>query len=237
MTTKLVLALDNLSVTDLDRNDGKIYQGINKHVDVYKVSLPFILDGLNSPDLLFEFLTTNDIFFDFKLHDIPMQMEKCIESMMQYQAHMMTMHIVAGEPGMMAAAARLKGLSKDTNLIGVTVLTSLDSDDWKSIGKHSIEMAVNRFAQLANVNGLDGVVCADENVKAIKTCYPDLLTVVPGFRFGGSVNGDQKRAATDQSLNVKYVDYLVVGRTVTDIKNTNRMLSRLETIKLFLRGT
>jgi orotidine-5'-phosphate decarboxylase len=102
-------------------------------------------------------------------------------------------------------------------LIGVTVLTSLDSDDLAEAGVPSGAAAqVDRLAALAKSSGLDGVVCSSHEIARLRAALgPDFKLVVPGIRPAGSGVGDQKRVMTPGEAFGLGADLLVFGRPST----------------------
>ena len=93
--------------------------------------------------------------------------------------------------------------SPSTKVVAVTVLTSLDGGDLRSIGVPSEPREqVELLAQLARSAGLDGIVCSGAEVAAAKAAWPDGFFVVPGVRPEGGDVSDQKRVVTPrQALN------------------------------------
>src|SRR5690606_25305157 len=68
------------------------------------------------------------VFLDLKFHDIPNSVALAVREAARHRVWMMTLHI-AGGPAMMTAAveeARSFGEEQAPNLVGVSVLTSLD---------------------------------------------------------------------------------------------------------------
>jgi orotidine-5'-phosphate decarboxylase len=119
---------------------------------------------------------------------------------------------------MTAAKAALQAYGKDAPLlIGVTVLTSMQSEELASIGVGGDALAqVGRLASLSAESGLDGVVCSAWEVSVLRTLIPkDFLLVTPGIRPAGSELGDQQRVATPSDAIAMGSNYLVVGRPIT----------------------
>jgi len=102
-------------------------------------------------------------------------------------------------------------------LIGVTVLTSMDQSDLGEVGIGvSPAEQVGRLAQLAESSGLDGVVCSAQEVGLIRQqCGAGFLTVTPGIRPAWSQTQDQKRIMTPADAVKAGVDYMVIGRPIT----------------------
>ena len=102
-------------------------------------------------------------------------------------------------------------------VLGVTVLTSLDEDDLDDVGQRgpASDQTV-RLAKLSRDCGLDGVVCSQREIAALRAaCGPEVLLVVPGIRPTWAAAGDQKRIMTPAEALGAGADYLVVGRPIT----------------------
>ncbi|WP_242600603.1 orotidine-5'-phosphate decarboxylase, partial [Erwinia billingiae] len=102
-------------------------------------------------------------------------------------------------------------------LIAVTVLTSMDASDLKDIGiDASPADHAERLARLTQQCGLDGVVCSAHEAVRFKLAFgSDFKLVTPGIRPAGSDAGDQRRIMTPQQAQQAGVDYMVIGRPIT----------------------
>jgi orotidine-5'-phosphate decarboxylase len=73
-----------------------------------------------------------------------------------------------------------------------------------------------RLARLTQQCGLDGVVCsAQEAVRFKSELGHAFKLVTPGIRPQGSDAGDQRRIMTPEQALQAGVDYMVIGRPVT----------------------
>ena len=114
-----------------------------------------------------------------------------------------------------------------TKLIGVSVLTSLDSKALKEIGYNpDLKKLVHHQAKLARKAKLDALVCSAQELKIVKKIFKKEI-ITPGVQIGKK-NYDQKR-----SMEAKKVqsDWLVIGRSVTQgniKKNIKSLLEILE---------
>ena len=98
------------------------------------------------------------VFLDVKLHDIPNTVAKAVEALAPLKPAVLTVHAAGGRAMLEAAKA---AASPETRVVAVTVLTSLDGDDLRSIGIDSEPREqVERLAALARSAGLDGIVCS-----------------------------------------------------------------------------
>jgi orotidine-5'-phosphate decarboxylase len=166
------------------------------------------------------------VFLDLKFHDIPNTVAGAIRATVGVNAFMMTVHTSGGKAMLKAAAEAASELATITGkerplIVGVTVLTSMDQNDISSIGiKDSVADQVKRLAELAQVSGLDGVVCSPQEIAILRAeCGKDFTLVVPGIRPAGADNGDQKRVMTPKEAMAQGADYLVIGRPITEAAN------------------
>ena len=168
------------------------------------------------------------VFLDLKYHDIPNTVYSAVSSALNLNVWMLNVHASGGNEMLKSAALAKKESNKDTLLLGVTVLTSLDDNSLNSLGFSlpSEEVAIN-LAMLTKKNSLDGVVCSVEEVKKIKLkCGDDFIAVTPGIRPKGNYQ-DQKRIATVKEALKQGSDYLVIGRPVTKSKDPVKSILKI----------
>ena len=153
------------------------------------------------------------VFLDLKLHDIPNTVAKAVAALRPLEPAVLTVHAAGGRAMLEAAKA---AASPTTKVVAVTVLTSLDGDDLRSVGVDSGPAdQVRRLAAIARDSGLDGIVCSGAEVGAAKASWPDGFFVVPGVRPQGGAAGDQKRVVTPREALDLGASILVIGRPVT----------------------
>jgi orotidine-5'-phosphate decarboxylase len=153
------------------------------------------------------------IFLDLKLHDIPNTVAKAVEALAPLAPAILTVHAAGGRAMLEAAKAAAPAATK---VVGVTVLTSLDSDDLASIGVGGSPAAqVERLASLARSAGLDGIVCSGAEVAEARRHWDGGFFVVPGIRPAGGDVGDQKRVVTPRQALDDGASVLVIGRPIT----------------------
>jgi orotidine-5'-phosphate decarboxylase len=154
------------------------------------------------------------LFLDLKLHDIPNTVAGAMRALAPIRPAVVTVH-AAGGRAMLEAAKAAAG--PDTKIVAVTVLTSLDENDLRSIGVDGgPQDQVQRLAALARDSGLDGIVCSGAEVKAAHSSWPNGCFVVPGVRPEGSAVGDQKRVVTPRAALADGASILVIGRPITE---------------------
>jgi orotidine-5'-phosphate decarboxylase len=158
------------------------------------------------------------LFLDLKFHDIPNTVAAALKAALTLTPFLVNVH-VAGGPAMLraATAAAASAGAERPQVLGVTVLTSLDDADLAAVGLGgpASERAL-AMARLAQDCGLDGVVCSAHELAAIRAaCGRGFLLVVPGIRPAGAAPGDQKRVMTPARAMALGADYLVIGRPIT----------------------
>ncbi len=161
------------------------------------------------------------IFLDLKFHDIPATVAGSVRAATGLGVQMMTLHAWGGIDMMRAAAEEAAGAAaagaEKPLLVGVTVLTSLSSDDLDGLIPEGMEISdlALRLAGNAKAAGLDGIVASVHEAPVIKQRFgPDFLVVTPGIRPSGADTGDQKRVATPRVAAEAGSDYLVIGRPI-----------------------
>ncbi len=191
------------------------------HVGGLKLGLEFF--NANGPDGVRAITALGrPLFLDLKLHDIPNTVAGGIRSATALAPTFITIHASGGHAMMRAAAdAAIESADKfgiaRPRLLGVTVLTSLDGEDLAAVGQEpEVSAQVDRLAALAKESGLDGIVCAPQEIARLRAlCGPDFTLMVPGIRPVGSDPGDQKRVMSPAEAMAQGADHLVIGRPIT----------------------
>ncbi|MDY6861419.1 MAG: orotidine-5'-phosphate decarboxylase [Thermodesulfobacteriota bacterium] len=226
MPDKKLLAKEKL-IFPLDVSSFKdalfFIKSLKDHVGVFKVGLElFIAKG---PYILKEIKETTDamLFLDLKLHDIPKTVNSALKVAISYNVDFITVHCEQKNLLYLLSQSEYGRLK----ILGVTVLTSLDSDDLKEAGispelaKDPSILALKR-AELAYKAGCHGVVCSGSAIEQIrKNSGKNFTIVVPGIRpdWAKVKNEDQKRITTPFEAIIKGADYVVVGRPISGAKD------------------
>ncbi|WP_024261919.1 orotidine-5'-phosphate decarboxylase [Escherichia coli] len=159
-----------------------------------------------------------DIFLDLKFHDIPNTAAHAVAAAADLGVWMVNVHASGGARMMTAAREALVPFGKDAPLlIAVTVLTSMEASDLADLGVTlSPADYAERLAALTQKCGLDGVVCSSQEAVRFKQVFgQEFKLVTPGIRPQGSEAGDQRRIMTPEQALAAGVDYMVIGRPVT----------------------
>ncbi|EDG5494271.1 orotidine-5'-phosphate decarboxylase [Salmonella enterica subsp. enterica serovar Panama] len=177
-----------------------------------------------------------DVFLDLKFHDIPNTTARAVAAAADLGVWMVNVHASGGARMMAAARDALAPFGKDAPLlIAVTVLTSMETCDLRGLGVTlSPAEHAERLARLTQQCGLDGVVCSAQEAVRFKQVFGTAFKLVtPGIRPAGSEAGDQRRIMTPEQALSAGVDYMVIGRPVTQsvdpaqtLKDINASLKR-----------
>ena len=197
------------------------------HVGAVKLGLEFF--SAHGPAGVREVLPEGmPLFLDLKYHDIPNTVSKAIRALKGLPVWMVTIHTSGGVKMMQAAAEAADWLAEQgqvrPNILGVTVLTSMDKADLKEIGiKTDVAKQVKHLAVLAADHGLDGLVCSPLEIDLLRKtpskAKKEMLLVVPGIRPEGFDKNDQKRVMTPKQALEAGADYLVIGRPITQAED------------------
>jgi len=209
--SRLIVALDlpdrRAALNVLDRLAG--------HVGYFKVGLElFIREG---PKLVEEILDRGQkVFLDLKLHDIPNTVAGAVRSACQLGIDIITLHAAGGPKMLEAAREASTEFASPPLLLAVTALTSLSSEDARSIGiSDAVPCWVERLAGIAKSAGIRGLVASPKELQILRKKYGDYFRIVtPGIRPAGSPAQDQARAAQPGAAIRAGADFLVVGRPI-----------------------
>ena len=187
-----------------------------------KGSLKWVKVGLqlftaNGPDLVREIGDMGfRIFLDLKLHDIPNTVAKAVASIAPLPVGMLTIHTSGGREMMTWARKAQAEHAPELLLLGVTVLTSLDTTALNETGVPApAGDQVSHLAKLAVGSGLEGLVCSPMEVTRLRSTIPaSVKLVTPGIRPAGSSADEQKRVMTPADAAAAGSDYIVVGRPI-----------------------
>jgi orotidine-5'-phosphate decarboxylase len=204
-----------------------------EEAQVFKVGLE--LFSAEGPGLIKDIKALGkDVFLDLKLHDIPNTVAEAIRAGVRHGASLMTIHASGGEEMMAKAAAAALSESEKNRapkplLLGVTILTSLKSEELSAIGMiPDTKAQVVRLAALAKKAGMDGVVCSAQEIEVVrKELGAGSLIVTPGIRPAWAAAHDQKRIMTPAEAVAKGSDYLVIGRPITQASSPRDAFLRI----------
>lgn len=166
------------------------------------------------------------VFLDLKFHDIPNTVAKAVAAATRLDVQMLTVHAGGGTEMLKAAEKAAEEMADKLGrtpplVLGVTVLTSLDSAALREVGlKVNVEYQVRRLASMAMQAGLRGLVCSPLEIGALRKVIPaQVQLVVPGIRTGTEKADDQKRTMTPREAIAAGANWLVIGRPIYGAEN------------------
>ena len=219
---KIIIALDS----DNFNETLKIVKNLKKEAFAFKIGYEFFLNfGLSGYKAIKE--ENANIFLDLKLHDIPNTVANGIKAIAKLNPYFTTIHLSGGDE-MQKISSNFK---KNTKILGVSILTSLDSKQTiKYYNNNNVEEIVSNFAKNALDNKLDGIVCSPQEIAIVKKITQNkLIIVTPGIRpinYEDSKD-DQKRVMSPKEAINAGANYLVMGRPITKSTNPLRSLQSI----------
>ena len=227
MTNPIIVALD---VGD-EINALDIVEELRGVIDFYKVGLQLYLAEGGKIVKVLQALDKK-VFLDLKFFDIPNTVYEAVKQALRLKPDMLTFHCLGGEEMLKAAVKAKNEAGAHTNLLGVTMLTSMEKEELSVKDESSF---VLKMAQRAKDAGLDGVVCSPEDASKIRKIFGgNFLIICPGIRKGVSKD-DQKRTGSPKETIEAGADYLVVGRPI--LLSSNKRLTAEEILKSTKRST
>jgi len=213
----IILALDVEHFDDARR----LVMEFRDYVGMFKVGKqlfthcgPKIVDFIN--------MKNSKVFLDLKYHDIPNTVSKAVMEAAKLGVDMLNIHATGGLAMMREARKALANITKKLQIprpkiIGVTVLTSIDDNELRTMGINTpVKELTRSLAILTKEAELDGVVAAGEDIEMIRElCGNDFVIVTPGVRIGEKKD-DQRRIITPREAIVKGATYIVLGRTLLE---------------------
>jgi len=206
-----------LNLADMLHDTG-IYFKVNSALRACGYSL---IDEIHDRGLL--------VFADLKIIDIKETME--IDGMLlgETRPEILTTMCFSGIPAMKALAFQLP----ETEILGVTILTSHGEEECQAMFSCSVEEAVLRFAKIGQSATLEGLISSAKEVEILRAKFGLFLTLnTPAIRpLWSLVPGDGQnpdRVMTPKKAIEAGADRVVVGRPITQAKDP------LEAVKLIL---
>ncbi len=149
--------------------------------------------------------------WDGKYNDIPNTVGNAVKNTAALGVWGMT---IMASAGFDAIAAAVKNRS-ETNIIGVTVLTSLTGEECKAIYGRIPTAQVSYFAEKLVEAGAQAIVCSPLELEVVrKTVGDKLFCITPGIRSRNAPADDQNRTMPAVDAVKAGADYLVIGRPI-----------------------
>ncbi|MCM8769904.1 MAG: orotidine-5'-phosphate decarboxylase, partial [Candidatus Omnitrophica bacterium] len=153
---KLIVALD----LPERKTIYQLVEQLDELIDYYKIG-PVALTACGF-SLIDELLRRRKkIFLDLKFFDIPYVVGETVHQLAELGIELLTLHLLGGQRMVEAAIEGRNRSAGKLRLLGVTVLTSMTEDDWRTTGiELDLKQLVQNLACLGKDWGLDGVVCS-----------------------------------------------------------------------------
>ena len=181
----------------------------------------------SGPDIVRKIRETGvAVFLDLKFHDIPNTVAKAVASAVRLDVQMLTVHTSGGTEMMKAAEKAAEETAWEIGkspplVLGVTILTSMDSQTLSEVGLDpNVGRQVRRLANMANTAGLRGLVCSPLEVAELRQTLPrSMQLVTPGVRLDQATSDDQKRTMGPREALAAGANWLVIGRPIYAAEN------------------
>ncbi len=156
------------------------------------------------------------VFLDLKLHDIPNTVAGAVQSIATLPVQLLTLHGSGGTEMIEWANKARADYAPDLNLLAVTVLTSMNSEQLYQLNVHATEEEqVIHIADLSLNAGAQGFVCSPLELRPLRTRFGDNpIIVTPGIRPQDIASDEQKRIMTPHAAATAGSNYIVVGRPI-----------------------
>jgi orotidine-5'-phosphate decarboxylase len=229
MRNPIIVALD---VPDLDAAL-RLVEQLAPVVGAFKVGKELFVSA--GPEIIRRIRATGTaVFLDLKFHDIPNTVARAVSAAVRLDVQMLTVHTSGGRAMLEAAekSAQESAAQMERNaplVLGVTVLTSLDSNELAEVGvEPNVGRQVERLAMLAVKAGLRGLVCSPLEIVALRQILPsETQLVTPGIRAADAKADDQKRTMSAPEALAAGASWLVVGRPLCAAPNPREAAERM----------
>ncbi len=213
---RLIVALDVSSSAEAQ----KIISSLGGSVEIYKVGMQ--LYTAEGPQVVRDLISSGKkVFLDLKYHDIPNTVAAAIREAGQLGVTMLTVHASGGTKMLRAAVDAARTSNTAQQILAVTVLTSMNSNDLNEVGvPGQLPDQVLHLATMALEAGCDGIVSSAHEVRNLcARLGHNFLAVTPGVRPAGAAHGDQARVVTPAEAIAAGATHIVVGRPITAAPN------------------
>lgn len=167
------------------------------------------------------------VFADLKLNDISETMKIDGELLAEVKPELLTAMCSAGVKGLSA----LKAVLPHTELLGVTVLTSLEEEDSGEIYGSNINTAVMKLAKIADRAEIQGLVSSPKELSLLENYFGGGFSYnTPAIRPRWSmVEGDDQnpaRSMTPKEALEARATRIVIGRPIVQAKSPRDAVMR-----------
>ncbi len=164
------------------------------------------------------------VFADLKLIDIPNTMRTDGEMLTEVKPEILTVMCCAGIDGMHVVQSALGNM---TEVLGVTILTSLNEEECQSIFTCSTRAGVLRFSRMAQLARLGGLILSPKEAYILAERFELTLSLnTPGIRPVWSLveSDDQSRVLTPKKAIKNGAERIVMGRPIVKAGSNDKGL-------------
>lgn len=219
---RIILALDVDNLEDTK----ELVTELKDYVGYFKVGLQlFTSCGFEAIKLIKEL--GGKVYCDLKFHDIPNTVAHACSNLVRHDIDFFNIHIQGGSKMVASAvkasrdAARALEVEPPT-ILGISLLSSFGQRTLTQelCVEKNIEVYIMQLTKIAKDNGLDGIVAGASEAKKIRQLFgDDFIILCPATRPTWSAVNDQVRVDTPTEAIQAGVDYLVIGRPITDAQD------------------
>ena len=219
---RIILALD---IDNLEEAE-KLVVELKDYVGYFKIGLQlFTSYGFSAIKMIKS--NGGKVYCDLKFHDIPNTVSHACSNLIKHNINFFNVHIQGGSKMVAQAVKTAKDTAKS---LGMDVPTILGISLLSSFGQRTlteelcvdknIEDYIMQLTKIAKYNGLDGIVAGASEAKKIRKEFgEDFIILCPATRPTWAAVNDQVRVDTPTEAIKAGVDYLVIGRPITDAKD------------------
>lgn len=154
------------------------------------------------------------VMADPKFFDIPNTVGNGVKRLAEVGADLITCHAFGGSEMLITAVEVAKRANDKTDIVAITVLTSISDSEHLELYNESRQTTVLRAMSRARRAGINHVVCSGKEARDAKR--EGLTSIVPGVRLvdlvDATIKHDDQQQVTKQ-LNGN-IDYVVIGRPI-----------------------
>lgn len=219
---RIILALD---VDNLEEAD-KLVKELKDYVGFFKVGLQlFTSYGLSAIKMIRD--NGAQVYCDLKFHDIPNTVSHACSNLIKHNINFFNIHLQGGSKMITQTVKTSKETAKILGveppvILGVGLLSSFGQrtlTEELCIDK-TVEEYIMNLAKVAKNCGLHGIIAGASEAKKIRQeLGDDFLILCPATRPTWAAVNDQVRVDTPTDAIKAGVDYLVIGRPITDAKD------------------
>lgn len=219
---RIILALD---VDDLGEAE-KLVVELKDHVGFFKVGLQlFTSYGFSAIKMIRDH--GGKVYCDLKFHDIPHTVSHACSNLIRHNINFFNIHLQGGSKMVAQVVKTAKDTAKTLGAVPPTILgvSLLSSFGQRTLSEElcvdrNIEDYIVKLSQMAKDNGLSGIIAGASEAKRIRQQFgEDFIILCPATRPTWAAVNDQVRVDTPAEAIKSGVDYLVIGRPITDAKD------------------